>query len=646
MSDFKLRCRACNQYQISDPHFCENCGPVGSFFTQIDSDQHCFLVCQKCNKVSKKIDYSELNLFCINCNSSDLGWCSESANQWSHPQVDKNIKGFWIKAEFDGDYKDPITFHADLVKIEIIRGYLRNPIKLGQKPLIEINENNFKPIFISVLHNTFIEYEDKNKNKQFYQTSLNNFSLYDWYEIHENINDKSSSITIGRVIGTAYGFIMEPKELDSLEVDQKKISDLFVQPKEEFNKFNTRYSSLNDPNTTNKQIDITSGEHNPLDLKEEQSRIFGESNDHSQSPDPRESNNEKCFMFSLPLTITIFAYLWSICGFQNAIYGMTPFAIYWFFFILGRYPDGLLINKIRKSNTLFDHHSNKLSISALLLSLSVLFLYFINLNTIDAVYCNNFLPFWVYLIPFLLAISFLFRRCWLFVGLSMIWAITLILNCANCIEMKSQPVEFLTPPLINEDKKTEQESQKINNKLPISSFFEKFTQEIENLYDDLKHAKENSSAINDQGNYRVNLEKALSDPKKYLACSDDPKMVYEIYLGGKALFPFRSTELNDDSKVYLRKLDKLIKKSQVQSIILIGNSDTIGSEEAKLKISYDRADTIANWLIGQNAISPDRIQVRAASDFNLMVKNNASEDLQKLNRRVDLKVDCSVQLPR
>jgi outer membrane protein OmpA-like peptidoglycan-associated protein len=83
----------------------------------------------------------------------------------------------------------------------------------------------------------------------------------------------------------------------------------------------------------------------------------------------------------------------------------------------------------------------------------------------------------------------------------------------------------------------------------------------------------------------------------------------------------------------------LIKTNPDARLVLIGNSDIVGTDDAKYELSVRRADALANWLVLNNVTSLDKIQIRGAGDLNPIVKDARSE-LQALNRRVDLRIDC------
>nr|WP_255536931.1 OmpA family protein [Polynucleobacter sp. AP-Capit-er-40B-B4] len=134
---------------------------------------------------------------------------------------------------------------------------------------------------------------------------------------------------------------------------------------------------------------------------------------------------------------------------------------------------------------------------------------------------------------------------------------------------------------------------------------------------------------------------AVNNPSKYFSCPDGTRKVdvYDIYIGGAALFPFNDDQLSPDAKIYLDKLRQLMVLRPDAKIILTGNSDITGSEDVKFQKSLGRANALANWLVENNVTTMDKIQVKGASDLNLYVQDPKPE-MQALNRRVDLRIDC------
>jgi len=107
-------------------------------------------------------------------------------------------------------------------------------------------------------------------------------------------------------------------------------------------------------------------------------------------------------------------------------------------------------------------------------------------------------------------------------------------------------------------------------------------------------------------------------------------------------FDFGKTSLRDDSKVELDKLVDIMKRSEIV-IELGGHTDSIGSDNANLKLSQDRGNSVKQYLVGQ---SIDGARIKAVGYGETQpIASNTTEDGRQKNRRVELKI-LQLQLQR
>jgi len=149
-----------------------------------------------------------------------------------------------------------------------------------------------------------------------------------------------------------------------------------------------------------------------------------------------------------------------------------------------------------------------------------------------------------------------------------------------------------------------------------------------------------SSSTIDKNERRVSLAQASENPSKYFSCNRDgtnEDAPVEIYLGESALFGFNSDRLNADAEANLQKLATLIKSDTNASIVLTGHTDKLGTPLRNLKLSEQRAKRVAEWLILNQVLPADRIDVRGAGNRDPVVNDPA---LYRMNRRVEMHIDC------
>jgi len=107
-------------------------------------------------------------------------------------------------------------------------------------------------------------------------------------------------------------------------------------------------------------------------------------------------------------------------------------------------------------------------------------------------------------------------------------------------------------------------------------------------------------------------------------------------------FDFGKASLRDESKVELNKLVDIMKRSEIV-IELGGHTDSIGSDEANLRLSQDRVNSVKQYLV-DNGINGDRIQAVGYGETQPLESNTTEEGRQK-NRRVEVKI-LQLQLGR
>jgi outer membrane protein OmpA-like peptidoglycan-associated protein len=83
----------------------------------------------------------------------------------------------------------------------------------------------------------------------------------------------------------------------------------------------------------------------------------------------------------------------------------------------------------------------------------------------------------------------------------------------------------------------------------------------------------------------------------------------------------------------LGKLVQFLKRYPLLQIEVGGHADHIGSLEANLRISRQRADQVANYLKNQG-IATERMQVKGYGNEK-PVENNLTPEQRAQNRRVD-----------
>jgi len=102
------------------------------------------------------------------------------------------------------------------------------------------------------------------------------------------------------------------------------------------------------------------------------------------------------------------------------------------------------------------------------------------------------------------------------------------------------------------------------------------------------------------------------------------------------LFETNSSFLLPISSVSLQKLIAFLKKNTALQVIITGHTDNVGDEIVNLKLSQNRAKSVAQFLI-ESDISPGRIKMIGKGATNPLTTNDTPEG-RRQNRRVEFEL--------
>ncbi len=110
--------------------------------------------------------------------------------------------------------------------------------------------------------------------------------------------------------------------------------------------------------------------------------------------------------------------------------------------------------------------------------------------------------------------------------------------------------------------------------------------------------------------------------------------VYQVF------FESDATNLKSGSISNLEKIaDQIINNSRISKINVVGHTDETGDDKYNIKLSKERAESVAAYLKGRG-ISNDQILV-AFEGANQPIATNATPEGKQLNRRVDVTVNLN-----
>jgi len=101
-------------------------------------------------------------------------------------------------------------------------------------------------------------------------------------------------------------------------------------------------------------------------------------------------------------------------------------------------------------------------------------------------------------------------------------------------------------------------------------------------------------------------------------------------------FDFAKATLRPESFPELDRLVELLNKERKMNIEIEGHTDNVGSDEANLKLSSDRANSVMQYVISKG-VSADRITAKGFGE-TVPVATNDTDEGRQLNRRVEFTI--------
>ncbi len=101
-------------------------------------------------------------------------------------------------------------------------------------------------------------------------------------------------------------------------------------------------------------------------------------------------------------------------------------------------------------------------------------------------------------------------------------------------------------------------------------------------------------------------------------------------------FRFESDELTDQSQALIPQILAAVREHVVQDVVVIGHTDTMGTQQANFELGLKRAMMVRNLLVAAG-LEGSTIEATSVGELDPLV-NTADETPEPRNRRVDIAV--------
>lgn len=113
----------------------------------------------------------------------------------------------------------------------------------------------------------------------------------------------------------------------------------------------------------------------------------------------------------------------------------------------------------------------------------------------------------------------------------------------------------------------------------------------------------------------------------------------KVSFDSNILFAFNSSALSDEAKTSLRELAKILRDDTTTDVAIIGHTDKVGTYEANIKVSKNRAYAVQNYLQECNVSATQFKQVTGVGYDEYDESLTAAQ-----NRRVEIYMYASEQM--
>ncbi|WP_371379184.1 OmpA family protein [Thalassotalea aquiviva] len=121
----------------------------------------------------------------------------------------------------------------------------------------------------------------------------------------------------------------------------------------------------------------------------------------------------------------------------------------------------------------------------------------------------------------------------------------------------------------------------------------------------------------------------------------DSAGVIKLVMPSNITFATNQSDVSPQFQQTLASVSEILVRNPNTSLIVVGHTDSVGSESLNQHLSVNRANSVMNALIG-HGLSPNRIKAFGKGEIAPIADNN-TEYGRSLNRRVELFIEAKQQ---
>ncbi|HHF52778.1 MAG TPA: OmpA family protein [candidate division WOR-3 bacterium] len=132
-------------------------------------------------------------------------------------------------------------------------------------------------------------------------------------------------------------------------------------------------------------------------------------------------------------------------------------------------------------------------------------------------------------------------------------------------------------------------------------------------------------------------KEAKPSPEKLGIKVEKNKEGMKLTVPERVLFNFNKFTLKPEAREALDVIAGVIRENPSRAILITGYTDNVGSKAYNLKLSLQRAQSVADYLMYCQNINPDKFKIEGKGEADPIANNNTEEGRAK-NRRVEIKL--------